>query len=146
MNKSFCAFIYFYFFMRLKRSNRYKTLFHPKQQCIKQFANILFILFFIFRSSRSGVPNRRSADRYRSAGHLVPGRTERTCLNSVLFRNTKDVLFWKITGFSVTSVCVTLDTRQATLSPVTWPIPLKNKTPELAKWVKKLLEIKWQRP
>ena len=50
------------------------------------------------------VPNPRAADRYRSVGHLVPGRAERKnnlhYFRFIYYLSLNDVLFRKMTRFS----------------------------------------------
>ena len=55
--------------------------------------------------SKSEVPNPQAADRYRSVGHLVPGRTERInnlhYFRFIYYLSLNDVLFRKMTRFSL---------------------------------------------
>ena len=56
------------------------------------------------RYSMTEVPNPRATNRYRSVGHLIPGRTERInnlhYFSFIYYLSLNDVLFWKMTRFS----------------------------------------------
>ena len=80
------------------------------------------------KSFRAGVPNHRAADRYRSVDQLVPGRPRNNLLFPLYLLSEseqsfilKNLLFWKMTGFSRLHLC---------------HLSAKNLTHKLAKCVK----------
>ena len=90
--------------------------------------------------SKSEVPNPWAVDRYRSVGHLVPGRTEKInnlhYFRFIYYLSLNDVLFWKMTRLSVTSVYDSLLTHVKTLVSVTWYATLKGRSVKILSDIK----------